>query len=76
VDSQKSLSVFYKGELIGEDVPDLVVEQRVILELKAQDILPKACEAQLMNYLKASGLRVGMLVNFSTPMATVKRFVL
>lgn len=76
VSSQVPFQVRYKGRVIGEYIADVVVEDRVILELKAQDRLPPTCEAQLLNYLKASGIRIGMLINFAAPRATVKRMIL
>jgi len=74
-ESQVSLPVSYKGCLVGQYVADMIVEDRVILELKAQYPLSSTNEAQLINYLHASGKKVGMLLNFATPKATVKRFV-
>ncbi len=70
------LSVSYKGQDVGFFRADIVVEDRVILELKAQKTLPPYAEAQLLNYLKASRLKLGMLVNFTEPKASVKRLVL
>jgi GxxExxY protein len=52
------------------------VEDRIVLELKAVQSLTKAHEAQLLNYLKASGKRIGLLVNFAHPKAEIRRFVL
>ena len=73
--AQKSLPVHYKGQLVGEYQVDLLVEGRVVLELKAQEKLHPAHEAQLLNYLRASGIRIGLLVNFTHPKAEIKRFV-
>ena len=75
-DAQVPISVFYKDEVVGEYLADILVEDKVILELKAVDQLQKVYEAQLLNYLKATGIRVGLLVNFRYPKAEVKRFVL
>ncbi len=61
---QKVLSVYYKGMIIGEYKADFVVEGSVIIELKAQKNLTAVDEAQLINYLKATGLKVGLLFNF------------
>ena len=61
---QKTLAVYYKGMTIGEYRADFVVEGKVILELKAQKTLTSVDEAQLINYLKTTGLRVGLLFNF------------
>jgi len=73
--AQVPIQVHYKGEIVGDYYADLVVEDKVIIELKAQEHLNKAHEAQLLNYLKATKIEVGLLVNFAYPKATVKRFV-
>jgi GxxExxY protein len=75
-EGQRALDVTYKGRSVGHYVPDILVEHRVVVELKAVESLTKAHEAQLLNYLKASGKRVGLLVNFTHPKAEVRRFVL
>ena len=75
-ESQVPLTVSYKGEVVGEYYADIVVEGQVILELKAVEQLQKIHEAQLLNYLKATGFKVGLLVNFKHPKADVKRLVL
>ena len=75
-DSQVPLKVHYKGKVVGEYVVDVMVEDQVILELKSIDKLQKIHEAQLLNYLKATGMKVGLLINFKYPKADIKRFVL
>ena len=75
-EAQVPIVVRYKNIVVGEYFADIVVEKRVILELKAQQQLHQASKAQLLNYLKATGLHLGMLVNFSFPKASVKRVVL
>ncbi len=69
------MAVTYKGETVGDYFADLIVNDRVVIELKAQDQVQKAHEAQILNYLRATGKKVGLLVNFAYPKATVKRFV-
>lgn len=64
VDSQKRVSVFYKDRAIGDYYADLVIEDLVICELKAQEGLSEADECQLVNYLKATEKEVGILFNF------------
>ena len=76
VESERPVSVYYKGQLVGEHRLDLLVENRVVIELKAQAKLPLGAESQLLNYLKATKLEVGLLVNFTAPRATIKRIVL
>ena len=73
--AQVPIQVHYKGEIVGDYYADLVVEDKVIIELKAQENLSKAYDAQLLNYLKATKIQVGLLVNFIYPKATIKRFV-
>ena len=72
---QVPIEVEYKGEIIGEYFADIIVDGQVILELKSIDSLQKVHEAQLLNYLKATGYRIGLLVNFTYPKAEIKRFV-
>jgi len=76
VESQVPINVEYKDEIVGEYFADIVVENKVILELKSIDSLQKIHEAQLLNYLKATGYKIGLLVNFTHPKAEIKRFVL
>ena len=75
-ESQVPVKVKYKGTEVGEYFADIVVENQVIVELKSVDSLQKIHEAQLLNYLKATGYKVGLLVNFPHPKAEIKRFVL
>ncbi len=70
------VDVQYKGSMVGQYFADMIVDDRVLLELKAQERLPEACELQLLNYLKTSGIRVGMPINFAAPQATIRRMVL
>ncbi|MBT6045284.1 MAG: GxxExxY protein, partial [Candidatus Scalindua sp.] len=69
------INVSYKGKIVGEYFADIVVQNKVILELKAQEKITGAYEAQILNYLKASEIKVGLLVNFYHPKATIKRLV-
>ena len=61
---QKHLTVIYKGRNIGEFVADIVVDNKIILELKAVSKLNAAHSAQLINYLTITQLKVGLLLNF------------
>ena len=71
------LKVKYKKDVIvGNYFADLVVEKRVLVELKACTGLDSVHEAQILNYLKASGIRVGLLMNFGKPRLEYRRFVL
>lgn len=72
---QKQLTVSYKGEAVGNYITDLIVEDRLLVELKALARLTGEHEAQVMNYLRATGLGVGLLLNFGTPRLGIKRIV-
>ena len=61
---QKQIEVFYQGFLVGEYFADLIIRDVVIVELKAAASLSIAHEAQLLNYLKATQVEVGLLLNF------------
>ena len=75
-ESQVPINVHYKGKLVGEYFADIIVEKRVILELKTVDKIEKVHEAQMLNYLKATGIKVGLLVNMKHTKAEIKRMVL
>ena len=74
--AQVSFPVCYKGQCIGEYVADLVIEEKVIVELKCVDRFANQHLAQCINYLKASHLRVALLVNFQNPRVEWKRVLL
>jgi GxxExxY protein len=74
-EQQKSLSVRYAGCVVGEYLGDIVVENRLLLELKAVSQLDSVHEAQCINYLKASGLKLCLLLNFARPRLDVRRIV-
>ncbi|MCA6423147.1 MAG: GxxExxY protein [Flavobacterium sp.] len=64
IDNQKKLNVLYKNEIVGEYVPDIIVNNKVILELKTVEYLLDIHENQLLNYLKATDCEVGIILNF------------
>lgn len=64
VENQKQISVYYKGVLVGEYFADILVNNCVILELKACDVLAVEHEYQLINYLRTTDIEVGLLLNF------------
>lgn len=76
VSTQTPLQVNYKGQIVGDFVVDILVNDQILLELKAIKSLNAEHEAQIINYLKATGIKVGLLVNFGQPKAQIKRFVL
>jgi GxxExxY protein len=69
------LSVHYRGYLVGEYIPDFIIDGKVIVELKAVSSLSDPHEVQLVNYLKATGLRVGLLINFGKSVAVKRRIL-
>lgn len=64
VDQQRPIAVYYDREVVGQYAADLVVEDKVIVELKATKALSEVHEVQLVNYLKATDIEVGLAVNF------------
>lgn len=76
-ESQKGLKLCYKGQLLKKEyIPDLLCFGKLIVDLKAMDRLSGKEEAQILNYLKASGLKVGLLINFgSSPKLEWRRYV-
>jgi len=75
VETQVPIKVFYKDNPVGDYFADMLVEGKVIVELKAIERLEKLHQAQLLNYLRATGIRVGLLVNMKHPKAEIKRMV-
>ena len=64
VESQYSIKVYYDNSIVGEYYADLFVESKIIVEIKAIEILVKESELQLINYLKSTNVEVGLLLNF------------
>ncbi len=64
VESQVALDVRFRGQVVGEFRADIVVDKSVLLEIKAGKTIDRSHEAQLLNYLQATGLSVGMIFNF------------
>ena len=72
--SQMPLHVYFREESVGDFYADILVEQNVILELKALKELQPIHEAQIINYLKATGIEVGLLLNFGNPKLEYRRY--
>ena len=64
VQKQKAIEVFYEEQVVGDYFADLIVSEKVILELKAAEGICEEHENQLVNYLKATDIEVGLLLNF------------
>ena len=75
VELEHRLSVQYKNQIVGDYMADLLVEQTVLVELKIAPVYQSADEAQLLNELKATGIKVGLLVNFGRSKVEFKRMV-
>lgn len=61
---QKKIDVYYKGDIVGHYIPDMIVDNKIIVELKAVAELRLEHEWQLLNYLSASEIQIGLLINF------------
>jgi GxxExxY protein len=75
LERQKRIVVFYKGQPIGEHILDLVVNKRVILELKAVAEISRIHEQQALSYLKATGLSLAIVINFGAERVQFSRVV-
>jgi GxxExxY protein len=75
VTTQKEFRVNYRDKEVGIYYADLVVDDKVVVEIKAVDTLDDVHRAQLMNYLRISKLRVGLLMNFAKPKLEYERFI-
>lgn len=73
VDVQKPITVHYDGQVVGSFTADLLVNNSLILELKANQLLVKAHEVQLVNYLVATGIDEGLLLNFGAERLEYKK---
>ena len=73
VKQQFPIKVFYKNVVVGEFIADLVIENRILVELKAVKGIDEIHLAQCLNYLKATNLPLCLLINFSKPRVEVKR---
>ena len=72
-ENQKSITVFYDEEMVGEFMADIVVNDTIILELKSIRKLSKTHEVQLVNYLVATKMPIGLLINFGESGVEIKR---
>lgn len=75
--AEKEFQVSFDGEKVGKFRVDLVIEDKVIVELKSiEGSIPKIFESQVVSYLKSSGLKVGLLVNFGNRKCVIRRLML
>jgi GxxExxY protein len=75
VEHQIKIDILYKGEKIGTYIPDIVVNSKIIIEIKSKPLLTKEDEKQFWGYLKGSKYELGFLVNFSPQGLIIKRFI-
>lgn len=73
VNCQHPISVKFRGQVVGEFLADILVEEKVIVELKATKAIAPEHMAQTINYLKATGIEVGLQINFGNPVLEFKR---
>jgi len=73
VKQQYPLNVYYEGNIVGDYFADLLVEDKVIVELKIADEISRVHYMQIYNYLRASGLRVGLVLGFGDKGVAVRR---
>jgi GxxExxY protein len=75
--TEKEFSVKYNNQHIGKFRTDLLIEEKVIVEIKAvEGKMPKIFESQIISYLKASGIKVGLLINFGNRRCDVRRLMI
>ncbi len=72
---QAPIQVYYKATHVGDYCADILVENSVIVELKTAETISRMHEAQLLNSLRATGMRIGLLINFYHPKVQIKRLV-
>ena len=75
-EQQLPIKVLFEGAIVGDYCADIVVDGKVILELKCIESITSIHEAQLINYLKATGMKLGIIINFAKPKLEYKRMVL
>lgn len=76
VEQQKYMSVSYDNVVVGDYLADIVVESAVVIELKVASEISRIHEAQLMNYLRASSIRIGLILNFGEQRLGIRRRVM
>lgn len=71
---QAPIHVMFRGERVGMFLADILVEEKIIVEIKAVSALTPEHKAQIINYLKATGIEIGLLINFGNPKLEYRRF--
>jgi GxxExxY protein len=73
---QAAADVYFQGKLVGQYFADILVDNKLILELKTVDTIANVHKAQVLNYLRATGIKLGLILNFAKPRFEYKRLVL
>ena len=73
---QAPVDVYFQERVVGQYFADILVDNKVILELKTVDIIAEVHKAQVLNYLRATGMKLGLILNFAKPSLEYKRLVL
>lgn len=73
--AEAKISVKYKGEKIGDFKPDFIIDDKIIVEIKAVEFVPQNYEIQLLHYLKCTSFKLGFLVNFGSGKLYIKRII-
>jgi len=74
-EEQKTLNMLYDNKKVGIYRPDFIVEDKIVIEIKAVEFVPKDYERQLIYYLKGTNYKLGYLINFGTPSLYAKRII-
>lgn len=74
-ETQKRIDIYFQGEIVGTYVPDIIVNSKILIELKSKPKLIKQDEEQFWKYLKGSQYKLGLLINFSPTGLIIKRVV-
>jgi GxxExxY protein len=72
-EEEKALPVFYQGKKVGTYKPDFIIENKILIEIKAVTVMPKIYEVQLTHYLKGTGYKLGLLINFGNKIIDIRR---
>jgi len=75
ISNQSRIGVFYNNEKIGTYIPDIIIDDKIIIELKSKPFVTKEDEKQFWGYLKNSKYQLGFLINFGPNKLTIKRFI-
>ncbi len=72
---KENISIFYKSEKIGVYIPDIIIDDKIIVEIKSKPFITKEDEKQFWGYLKGSKYKLGFLINFGPRQLTIKRLI-